>query len=141
NAKLIGLILTIKYRIIVFHYFIMDESTAVSLLNLNLSLSRVDLTDSLYIKDINVTNFLKKDSLNFNVKLSDKNATNQLDLYGLVEFSKDTTAQLKLLPSDIILEHKVWKLEDQVSFKFFNGGRTQIIGFGISNQLQKVKID
>jgi hypothetical protein len=141
TAILTGGVKTVKYDKMVFHDLIIDESTTDDLLNLNISLRKVDLSDSLYIKDINITNFLKKDSLNFNIKLSDKNATNQLDLYGLVEFSKDTTAQLKLLPSDIVLEHKVWKLEDQVSFKFLSGGRTQIIGFGISNQLQKVKID
>jgi len=141
TAILTGGIKTFKFDNIVFRDLILDESTSDDMLNLNISLKKVDLTDSLFVKDINITNFLKRDSLNFNVKLSDKNATNQLDLYGLVEFSKDTTAQLKLLPSDIILERKVWKLEDQVSFKFFNGGRTQIIGFGISNESQKVKID
>jgi hypothetical protein len=140
TAVLTGSIKTIKYNKIVFHDLIIDENTSDNMLDLNLSLSRVDLTDSLFVKDINITNFLKSDSLNFNVKLSDKNATNQLDLYGLVQFGKDTTARLRLLPSDIILEHNVWKLEDQSKIRFLAGGRTQIEGLGISNGLQKVKI-
>lgn len=141
TAVITGGVKSLKFNKMVFHDIILDESTSDDMLDLNLSLRKVDLTDSLFIKDINISNFLKRDSLNFNIKLSDKNATNQLDLYGLVVFAKDTTAKLKLLPSDIILEHNVWKLTDQVQVKFFNGGRTQINGFGLSNGTQKVNID
>ncbi|MDR6942787.1 translocation/assembly module TamB domain-containing protein [Mucilaginibacter pocheonensis] len=140
TATLSGYVKTIKYGKTIFHDFIIDENTTDSLLGLNLSLSRVDLTDSLFIKDINITNFLKNDSLNFNVKLSDKNAVNQLDLYGLVEFGRDTTAKLKLLPSDIILEKEKWKLQEQVRIRLLDG-KTQISGFELSNGLQKVYIN
>ncbi|AMR31452.1 hypothetical protein A0256_08460 [Mucilaginibacter sp. PAMC 26640] len=140
TATLTGFVKTIKYGKIVFHDFIIDESTSEDLLGLNLSLSRVDLTDSLFIKDINITNFLKKDSLNFNIKLSDKTATNQLDLYGLVEFGRDTTAKLKLLPSEIVLERQKWKIQDQVRIRLLDG-KTQVSGFELSNGIQKVKIN
>lgn len=140
TATLSGYVKTFKYGKIVFHDFIIDESTSDNLLGLNVSLKRVDLTDSLFIKDINITNFLKNDSLNFNVKLSDKNAVNQLDLYGLVEFGKDTTAKLKLLPSDVILEHEKWKIQDLVRIRLLNG-KTQVSGFELSNGTQKVKIN
>ena len=140
TATLTGFIKTIKLGKIVFHDFIIDESTGDNMLGINLSLSRVDFTDSLFIKDINITNFLKKDSLNFNIKLSDKTATNQLDLYGLVEFGRDTTAKLKLLPSDVILEHQKWKIQDQVRIRLLDG-KTQVSGFELSNGKQKVKIN
>ncbi|MDT3403201.1 hypothetical protein QE417_002273 [Mucilaginibacter terrae] len=140
TATLSGLIKTVKYGKMVFHDFIVDESTADSLLTLNLSLSKVDLTDSLYIKDINITNFLRRDSLNFNVKLSDKNATNQLDLYGLVEFGRDTTAKLKLLPSEVILERESWRLTEQVRIRLLNG-KTDIENFELTNGEQRVSID
>ncbi|HEY9195682.1 MAG TPA: translocation/assembly module TamB, partial [Mucilaginibacter sp.] len=138
TATLSGYIATMKYGKTVFHDFIIDESTADSLLGLNISLKRVDLTDSLFIKDINITNFLKNDSLNFNIKLSDKNAVNQLDLYGLVEFGRDTTAKLKLLPSDVILEHEKWKIQEQVRIRLLDG-KTQVSGFELSNGIQKVR--
>jgi hypothetical protein len=140
TATLSGLVRTVKYGKMVFHDFIVDESTADSLLTLNLSLNRIDLTDSLYIKDINITNFLRNDSLNFNVKLSDKNATNQLDLYGLVEFGRDTTAKLKLLPSEVVLERESWRLTEQVRIRLLNG-KTQIQGFELTNGQQQVRID
>ncbi|OOQ57432.1 translocation/assembly module TamB domain-containing protein [Mucilaginibacter pedocola] len=140
TATLNGYIKTIKMGKMVFHDFIIDESTSDDMLGLNVSLNRVDLTDSLYIKNINITNFLKNDSLNFNVKLSDKDATNQLDLYGLVEFGRDTTAKLKLLPSDVILERQSWKIQEQVRIRFLDG-KTQVSGFELSNGIQKVKIN
>ena len=140
TATLNFYIKTIKYGKIVFHDFIIDESTSNDFLGLNLSLSKVNFSDSLFVKDITVTNFLKKDSLNFNVKLSDKNAVNQLDLYGLVNFGRDTTAKLQLLPSDIILEREKWRLDRNVRIRFLNG-KTEVSGFQLSNQQQKVKIN
>ncbi|MFD0794740.1 translocation/assembly module TamB domain-containing protein [Mucilaginibacter litoreus] len=140
TATLNGYIKTIKLGKIVLHDFIIDESTTNEFLGLNLSLNRVDLTDSLFIKNITVTNFLKNDSLNFNVKLSDKDATNQLDLYGLVEFGRDTTAKLKILPSDVILERQNWKIQEQANIRLLDG-KTQISGFELSNGQQKVRIN
>ncbi|WP_244139494.1 translocation/assembly module TamB domain-containing protein [Mucilaginibacter ginkgonis] len=140
QAVLNGYIKTLKYGKTVFHDFIIDESTNNDFLGVNLSLSKVDITDSLFIKNITVTNFLKKDSLDFNIKLSDKNAVNQLDLYGLVEFGRDTTAKLKLLPSDVILENQKWHLNNQVRIRLLNG-KTQISGFELTNGEQKAKIN
>jgi hypothetical protein len=140
TATLNGYVKTFKYGKIVFHDFIIDESTSDDFLGLNVSLSQVDLTDSLFIKNINITNFLKNDSLNFNVKLSDKNAANQLDLYGVIEFGRDTTAKVSILPSDVILERENWKIQEQVKIRFLDG-KTQISGFELSNGLQKVRIN
>ncbi|RVT96487.1 translocation/assembly module TamB [Mucilaginibacter limnophilus] len=140
TATLSGFIKTIKLNKMVFHDLIIDESTSDQYLNANISLSKVDLTDSIYIKDINITNFLNRDSLNFNVKMSDKNATNQLDLYGLVEFGRDTTAKLKLLPSEVLLESQKWKLEEQVRIRLLDK-KTQISGFDLSNGDQEIRID
>lgn len=140
TATLDVYIKTIKYGKTVFHDFIIDESTSDDLLGLNMSLSKINITDSLFIKNITVTNFIRKDSLNFNIKLSDKNAVNQLDLYGLVNFGRDTTAKLQLLPSDVILEHQDWHLQQKVRVRFMDG-KTQVSGFELSNGLQKVRID
>lgn len=140
TATLNGFIKTIKYGDMVFHDFILDESTLDQFLSLNVSLSRVDLTEKLYLKDIDITNFLNNDSLKFNVKLADKNATNQLDLYGLVAFGRDTTAKLQILPSDVILENQKWHIEEAVRIKLLDN-KTQVSGFELSNGTQKVKID
>ena len=105
-----------------------------------MSLRQIDLTDSLFIKNITLTNVLRKDSLNFNIKLADKNAVNQLDLYGLVNFGKDNSAEMQLLPSDLTLEHQDWLIQQKTRIKFL-GGKTSVSGFELSNGQQKVKID
>ncbi|MEO8886522.1 MAG: translocation/assembly module TamB domain-containing protein [Mucilaginibacter sp.] len=140
TATLNGYVKTIKYSGMVFHDLIIDESTTDDYLGLNVSLNRVDLTDKLYVKNIDITNFLKRDSLNFNIKLADKDATNQLDLYGLVKFGRDTTARLSLLPSDVILENQKWKIQEKVDIKLHDG-KTEVSGFQLSNGQQIVKID
>ncbi len=141
TAVLTGIVKTIKYNNIVFHDLLIDESTTDDMLDLNLSLTKINFSDSVFVKDINITNFLKRDSLNFNVKLSDKNAVNQLDLYGLVEFGRDTVTKLKLLPSDIIIEHQNWKLADQVRIRLLPGNKTEVTGFNMQRGAQTVKID
>lgn len=140
TAQLNGYIKTIRYGKTVLHDLILDESTAPDELDLNVSLSKVNFTDSLFIKNISITNFLRKDSLNFNVKLSDKNATNQLDLYGLVKFGRDTTARLNILPSDVILEHQTWRINEKVRIRLM-GDRTEVQGFELANGAQRVRID
>ncbi|RZA03950.1 MAG: translocation/assembly module TamB [Sphingobacteriaceae bacterium] len=140
TATLNGYIKTIKYDGIIFNDLIIDENTTDDYLGLNVSLSRVDLSKDLYVKNINITNFLKQDSLNFNIKLADKDATNQLDLYGLVQFGRDTTARLSLLPSDVILENQSWKIQDKVDIRLLDG-KTKVSGFELSNGEQMVKID
>ncbi|MEO6498427.1 MAG: translocation/assembly module TamB domain-containing protein, partial [Mucilaginibacter sp.] len=141
TATVNGFIKTIQYNKMVFHDLIIDESTPTGpAMWISVSINKVDLTDSLYIKDVNITNFLQRDSLNFNIKMSDKNAANQLDLYGLVEFGRDTTAKLKLLPSEVVIEHEKWKLQDMVRIRLLDG-KTQVSGFDLSNGEQRVKVD
>jgi hypothetical protein len=140
TATLNGYIKTVQLGKTVFHDFILDENTTDKDLEANISLSRVNFTDSLFVKNISISNFLRKDSLNFNIKLADKDATNQLDLYGLVQFGRDTTARLSLLPSDVILEHQYWRLTDKVRIRLLDG-KTQVTGFELSNGGQKARIN
>ena len=140
TADLNAYIKTIKLGKIVFHDFIIDESTTNSDLILNASLSKINITDSLFIKNISLINNLRKDSLNFNIKLSDQNAVNSLDLYGLVNFGRDTTAKLQILPSDVILERQDWRITEKVRVKLLDG-KTEVSGFELSNGPQKVKIN
>ena len=140
TATLNGYIKTVQLGKTVFHDFILDENTTDKDMEANISLSRVNFTDSLFVKNISISNFIRKDSLNFNIKLADKDATNQLDLYGLVQFGRDTTAKLSLLPSDVILEHQYWRLTDKVRIRLLDG-KTQVTGFELSNGGQKARIN
>jgi hypothetical protein len=140
TATLNGFIKTAQYGKTVFHDFILDETTTDKDMEVNVSLSRINFSDSLFIKNINIANFVRKDSLNFNIKLADKDATNQLDLYGLVQFGRDTTARLSILPSDVIIEHQYWRITDKARIRLLDG-KTQISGFELSNGGQKARIN
>lgn len=140
-ATLNGFIKTINYQDMTFTNVILDENTNNESLEAILSFDKIELSDGgLYFQNIIIQNTLKNDSLSFNVKLSDKDATNQLDLYGLVQFGTDTLARLSLLPSDVIIDNQVWKIRDQVRIKF-DDNRTLIEGFELSSNNQLIAVN
>lgn len=125
----------IKIKDVILDEVAMDES-----LNLTVTADRVNITDSLYVENINISNILSNDSLRFNVKLSDIDAKNQLDLNGLVEFNTNEAATLSLLPSNVIINKEEWKLEDKVNFDF-RGENIHVKGFELANGDQHVHVD
>jgi len=112
-ANLNGFIKLVEFKKYKINNLIIDESTSEDAMNIFITSDRINFTDSLYIKNVNIANILKRDSLNLNIKLSDKNAINQLDLNSLVEFnaSGDTRMALSILPSDVIINSEVWKIQ------------------------------
>ena len=140
-ATLNGFVKTITYQNITFTNIILDQNTNNKNLEAVLSLDKIELSDGgLYLQNIVVQNTLKNDSLSFNVKLSDKNAINQLDLYGLVQFGADTLARLSLLPSEVIIDNQIWKLRDQVRIRF-DQNRTLIENFELSSDKQLIAVN
>jgi hypothetical protein len=152
-ANLNGFIKLIQYNKIKINNLIIDESTSEDAMNVFITSDRVDITDSLYIKNVNIANILKNDSLSLNIKLSDKNAINQLDLNSLVEFtsSGDQRIQLSILPSDVIINNQTWKIQEKVNFSFDDGRtkdqefsllrRTKITGFELFRDNQMLTIN
>ncbi len=140
TAVLNGYIPEVSYKKIKINDVIFDQTTGVDALNLFVTADRMNITDSLYIQNINMATILRQDSLNFNIKLSDLNATNQLDLNGLVEFDEDTAARLTLLPSDVIINRQEWHVLEKVKFDF-EKGKTKINGFELSQGMQKVRVN
>ncbi|PWG78861.1 translocation/assembly module TamB [Pararcticibacter amylolyticus] len=130
----------IRYKKIKVNNFILDESAGKNALNIFLTADRIDITDSLYIKNINIANVVHNDSLALNVKLSDKDATNQLDLNALVEFGTDTLAKLSILPSDFVINKESWKVPEQVKFRF-DPGKIFIEDFELSRNDQLLTIN
>ncbi|MBU2046767.1 MAG: translocation/assembly module TamB, partial [Bacteroidetes bacterium] len=140
-ATLNGFVKTLTYKGSTFNNIILDENTSDKALEAIISMDKVELSNGgIYVKNIIIQNTLKNDSLSFNIKLSDKDATNQLDLYGLVEFGTDTLAKVSLLPSDIIIDNQVWKLQDQVRLKF-GDNKTIIENFELSNNQQLIAVN
>lgn len=132
---------TLKYRNIIFSNLIVDQLTNENAFEAIVSLDKVEMEGTgMFVKNIILQNTLQNDSLTFNVKLSDKDAVNQLDLYGLVEFGTDTLAKVSLLPSDVIIENDVWKIQEKVNFRF-EESRTIIENFELSNSTQLLAVN
>ena len=152
-ANLNGFVKLLQYNKIKINDLIIDESTSAKAMNIFITSDRIDISDSLYIKNVNIANILKNDSLSLNIKLSDKNATNQLDLNSLVEFTDQGPEKIRLsvLPSDVIINREVWKIQEKVSFSFDEGRganesfslfrRTKISGFELFKDNQMLTID
>src|SRR5690606_11341307 len=88
---------TVSYNNIIFSNVIIDQITTDKSFETTVTLDKIELeNNNMFVKNIVLQNTLKSDSLTFNIKLSDKDAVNQLDLYGLVEFGSDTLAKLSL---------------------------------------------
>ncbi len=139
TATLGGIIRKLKYKGIVANNIIIDESTNNNQLTVIISSDRVDLNDSLYIKNINISNILRNDSLALNVKLSNDDDNSQLDLNGLLEFEADTT-KISLLPSNLKVKNEDWNIQEKVLIGF-NRGKTRIQNFSLSNNEQQVTLN
>ncbi|MBC8054299.1 MAG: translocation/assembly module TamB [Sphingobacteriaceae bacterium] len=139
-ATLTGSSSLIEYNNIKINNLIIDESTTATALNVFLTSDRVDLNDNLYIKNVNITNVLKNDSLSLNVKLSDKDAINQLDLNGLIEFDTENFANLSLLPSDVVINSEVWRVPEQVQISY-DKGKVAVKNFALYRDNQYLTLD
>jgi hypothetical protein len=140
TATLNGFIKKLKYKGIVVNNIIVDENTSTNQLQAIITSDRVDLNDSLYIKNVNISNILRNDSLSLNVKLSNEDDVNQLDLNGLVEFGNDTTARISVLPSILKVNNEEWKIQEKVNINF-KDGKTEINNFDLNNGRQFLTLD
>ncbi|MBK0383140.1 translocation/assembly module TamB domain-containing protein [Pedobacter sp. SD-b] len=141
SVALNGYIKTLTYQGTTFNNIILDQTTNSKSLDAIISMDKVEISKGgLFVQNVIIQNTLKNDSLTFNVKLADKDAINQLDLYGLVEFGTDTLAKLSLLPSDVIIDNQVWKIQDKVRIKF-EDSRTIIDNFELSSNKQLIAVN
>ncbi len=140
TATLNGYVKKLKYQGVIVNNIIIDENTSANQLQAIITSDRVDLNDSLYIKNVNISNILRNDSLTLNVKLSNEDDLSQLDLNGLVEFASDTTARISILPSILMVYNEEWKIQEKVRINFHDG-KTEISNFELNNGKQYLTLD
>lgn len=139
SVTLGGIIKQLKYKGITAQNIIIDQSTTARQLTAIVTSDKVNFNDSLYIKNVNISNILRNDSLALNIKLSNEDDANQLDLNGLSEFFTDTT-KISILPSNLKINSEDWHIQDKVQIGF-NEGKTKIEHFSLSQGKQELKID
>ena len=141
-ATITAYVKQIQYNKIKVHELVLDENTNPGQLDIFISANRVDFTDSLFVKNVNISNILRNDSLHLNIKLSDKTAYNQLDLNGLVEFNSTGSSKTKLtlLPSEVVINQEVWKIYEKVAFNF-DQNKIAVKDFGLTRNEQIISVN
>ncbi|MGK6350809.1 translocation/assembly module TamB domain-containing protein [Parapedobacter sp. DT-150] len=119
---------------------IIDESTQEGALRLFVTADRISLGDSLYVNNVNLSNVIVGDSLQFNLKAADASASNRLDLNGLVHFEKDAPLNMQLLSSSLVLNNEPWQFDRDARF-YLRDGKLTVRGFQLSNNHQIVRLD
>src|SRR3546814_6202789 len=68
----------------------------------NATVDSVYFSDSLAVNNVSLSNYIRNDSLNFNIKLSNDDNANRLDINALIEVDSSRAA-FSILPSDVVL--------------------------------------
>ncbi|TDQ82795.1 translocation/assembly module TamB domain-containing protein [Sphingobacterium yanglingense] len=108
--------------------------------SLDVQADRMSLGDSTYINNIAIRNVLANDSLLFNVRMSEKNAINYLDLNGNIHFAHNAPAYIKFKPSSIIINKESWQLNDDAAMRV-SKGKFYIANLILSQAQQRIKLD
>lgn len=119
---------------------IVDQISNTESMSVSASADRINLTDSTYIKNINIANILANDSLRFNIKLSELDASNNLDLNGVIQFAHQKPAFINFDPSTIIINKNKWTLNQGSELKV-SKGKWYIQDLVLKHDEQKVQLN
>ena len=130
---------TVEYAGITFRNLIIDEENSPEAIFVNATIDSVYFSDSLSVNNVSLSNYIRNDSLNFNVKLANDNGVNRLDINALIEVDSSAAA-FSILPSDIVLDNQEWRIEE--SFKLLYADSSLVIdGFSLRNNGQSFSMN
>jgi len=130
----------VHYKGIKFTQVILDENAHAEALTVNATADRINFTDSTYINNINISNVLAQDSLKYNIKLSEIDAPNTMDLNGLIHFAHNKPALIHVLPSSLKINNEHWQINPSALLKI-SKGKVYIENLILSQLQQQIKID
>lgn len=108
-------------------------------IDLSISVDSIRSNHKILARNINIFNNIRKDSLMFNVKVSDVNAVNHLDLNGHLAFA-DKVTSLSILPSELVLDRQAWNVDS--SFKVrFEKDLVRVINFNIHHNNESLTVN
>lgn len=130
----------LKYNGIRLTHLIIDQNANLKNMELQTSIDRINFTDSTYIKNVNISNTLANDSLQFNIKMSELEASNSLDLNGVIRFAHAKPAYINFYPSNILINRESWIVNNDAQLKI-SKGKWYFEKLTLSHDNQKVHID
>src|SRR5690606_5356600 len=102
---------TVEYAGIRFRNLIIDEENSPDAIFVNATVDSVYFSDSLAVNNVSLSNYIRNDSLNFNIKLANDGNANRLDINALIEVDSSKAA-FSILPSDVVLANQEWRIEE-----------------------------
>ena len=127
----------LKYDYLKFENLIIDGENDKNVFDFNIASSTAYINDSINITNIAISNAIKNDSIQFNIKLADKWSPNQLDLNGLLSINGQHPI-LNFLPSEILIDSQQWVLEDSFEVEFAENKKIYVSDFEIINGTQRL---
>ncbi|MFS8615323.1 MAG: translocation/assembly module TamB domain-containing protein [Solitalea sp.] len=129
---------TVEYAGIVFKRLIIDEENSPEAIFINATVDSVYFSDSLAVNNVSLSNYIRNDSLNFNIKLTNDDGVNRLDVNALIEVDSSSTS-FSILPSDIVLDNREWRIEESTQLVYADSSLV-IDGFAIRNNGQALRM-
>ncbi len=138
SLRVTGELKQLDYRDFSFRGIVVDQENSASRLDINIGCNTLLQRDSVLINNINMSNSIAKNELQFNVKLADYSARNQLDLNGKIAFSTDSFV-LRILPSELYLNREAWAIKEAFSVSV-GKERVNIQNFSLKNTNQEIQV-
>jgi hypothetical protein len=129
----------LKYKSFKFEKIVIDGENNSKIFDLNIASNKILINDSVNINNVEIANAIANDTIQFNVKLADKDAINQLDLNGKLNFINDSI-NLSVLPSEIIIDRAEWKIPSAFKLCYTPQGNFIINDFYLSNGEQSLSV-
>ncbi|WP_444544626.1 translocation/assembly module TamB domain-containing protein [Sphingobacterium alkalisoli] len=140
TAKFTGFSPSLTYKGIKVTNLAIAENADESAFSLNVTADKLNFSDSAYINHIAIKNVLTNDSLHFNIEMSEKKATNYLNLNGNIHFAHNKPAYIKFSPSTILINRENWLLNNDAQLHV-SKGKIYINNLLLSQARQRVRLD
>lgn len=140
KLNLAGYVETVVYKKITFKDFILSAESQDAFISVNAALDEIALNDSLSLVDVNISNLIKNDSLDFNLLMSSGSGANHFDINALIEVSPERS-RFSILPSRVILADQQWEIEKSFNIVYTSEQDLIIDDFTIRNNGQSMNID
>lgn len=140
QAKFVAFSPSLLYKGIKVSNLSVQENADNRAFSLDIKADRVNFADSTYINNVAIRNVLANDSLVFNVEMSEKHATNYLNLNGDIHFAHNAPAYIHFRPSYIVLNSEKWSLNDDAKMHI-SQGKIYISDLVLNQDKQQVKLD
>ena len=136
-----GSSVSISYNQYVAKDFKLEASSLNKLITATASCERVFLDDNIFITDVNIATEVRKDSVAFHLAMQNRpESPNKAKLNGVISFRDPTKTIIRILPSDIIIENKIWSVNDKNLIIIEKGDVFRISDFEVFNKNEMVSI-